>query len=884
MVAFAGLFAITGARSAEASCIPGFDYAAFGKNSVTFGGDSTCDSWNSAAGSYAATQSNSGGNLGTDGTSAGAITVHGTAASAYGNLYYGVGGGASSVTINGHPTTGTSGALTSDLALPSVAIPSPFGSNLGAIAGGSPAANDTYSTVSGNVTLSNGTYVIDTLTANVTVSSGTVVVYIKTSFNPGSINNTTGVAGNLIFLVGPSVATISLTNVGGYYAIYAPDTDIDIHGNQDIYGAVISKSLAISGTPSIHYDTALSSATAGSFACATPELSRGEPIVATVSGSTAVVQGSLVTPAGSATTVTVAGDLAGFVFPFIQGHMRARVASTITTAATTFASGTILFDAATAIPTVTTVGCGANAYKGTCRTVFTTTQAPTHGVSLYPPKVLVQDGNADAIGALIAPALVHAQWVTLVDRLLAGTPSGATHVAKLGGIDRSTVAIIGASSFAGGSRPTITYAGATDGMLHAFCASVDAAHGCDVLGRELWAFIPRVQLPYVRLNTTRIDGSPRVTDMFGDFTGSGQRTFRTILTFQTGSGDPTTAGQTPAVYALDITDPQNPSVVWEYTVATPAARGATDFGAGESLATATALVNGVQTPVVYAETKNGGTGGAGVVVTAIRADTGATLWQFGQVYGAARVGGHTAPPSTGIPGGAVAIDAASQGYATDIVFADLYGSLWKVDPLTGASRYGSGVPLFRFSTDYLPIGAVPAIYMSGGQLYAAFASGGYTDPTDTASSWGTATTQELVVVRLQPTVSPPPSLTEASGAPNVPVAITLGANERSFAEVTVVGTQLFVTTDTTDVNASGYGTSGSATGNVHTYDLASGHAGTTLVVASGASAVANNGTTLYSSSGQTQQQLTTGANTTVGSKVDSQDIIHTINKLWLRTQ
>src|SRR5690349_22600848 len=94
--------ALAAARPAAAgSCVPGFDYGAFGKTSVDFGGNSSVDSFNSTAGPYSLTHVNSGGNLGTNGTSSGAITVHGTAADVYGDVYYGVGGSASSVTIHG---------------------------------------------------------------------------------------------------------------------------------------------------------------------------------------------------------------------------------------------------------------------------------------------------------------------------------------------------------------------------------------------------------------------------------------------------------------------------------------------------------------------------------------------------------------------------------------------------------------------------------------------------------------------------------------------------------------------------------------------------------------------------------------------------------------
>src|SRR5215468_2904383 len=131
----------TGARPAQAgSCVPGFDYGAFGKTSVDFGGDSsvdsyTSDSFNSSAGTYATTHSNSGGNLGTNGTATGAITVHGTASDVYGDIYYGAGGSASSVTIHGHPTVGTIGPQASNLVMPSVPIPT-LGVNLGALSNG----------------------------------------------------------------------------------------------------------------------------------------------------------------------------------------------------------------------------------------------------------------------------------------------------------------------------------------------------------------------------------------------------------------------------------------------------------------------------------------------------------------------------------------------------------------------------------------------------------------------------------------------------------------------------------------------------------------------------------------------------------------------------
>src|SRR5439155_7610611 len=121
------------------------------------------------------------------------------------------------------------------------------------------------------------------------------------------------------------------------------------------------------------------------------------------------------------------------------------------------------------------------------------------------------------------------------------------------------------------------------------CASVVGV--CDALGRELWAYVPRVNLPNLRYNLARVDGSPRVLDVYGDF-GTGTKSFRTVLVFQTGGGDPSKTGATPAIYAMDVTDPSAPSVLWEYTIANADTRGTLALGVGLTVAAGDALING----------------------------------------------------------------------------------------------------------------------------------------------------------------------------------------------------------------------------------------------------------------------------------------------------
>jgi hypothetical protein len=874
--------AMLAARPAAAqSCVPGFDYGAFGKLSVDFGGNSSVDSYNSASGNYAKSHSNSGGNLGTDGTSSGAITVHGTASNVYGNLSYGVGGTASSVTIHGHPNVGDRAALTSNLALPSVIVPS-LGTNLGIQVDGALAPGNTYTAVSGNVTVGAGTYVIGTLAASLTLTSGPVVIYVTTAFDASvtnSIPSKPGVPGNLVFMFGPSVVGARLG--GGSYAMYAPDTDLEIHGNSDIYGAIVASSVRITGTPNLHYDRALASAKAGSFDCALPEVSRASPVVATINNQTTIVQGTFTPSASAATTITDVASVAAFRFPSIAGHMRARLTTSITTASTKFSSGTIVFDAATIglIPGVNNAGC--SSMTGSCRNVFTITSSPGEsGVQFHPTTVQLNDANASAIGALIAPAseipgIAAAQWLTIVRTVLAGA---------LGGIDRSTVAVIPPSAFAGSTtRPTIAYFGAADGMLHAVCVSTggttaSASNICPRLGTELWGFIPRVQLPLIRANTARVDGSPRVVDVFGDFTGNpatGQRSWHTILTFQTGFAVDTS----PAAYAIDVTDPASPRVLWEYT--TPQAPGELDFGAGLTVAAGPTLIDAQLGNLVVLETANGGTGGTGVVATALSQETGAKLWRFSYAYPSPPRGvaeDDVLAPTTGMVGGAVGVDLAGGGFVTDVVFGDLYGDLWRLNAADGTSRNGAGIPLFAFSSNKHPIGAVPAIYKTGGQQYAVVASGGYADPT--AMSW-TSGTQYLIAARLGSTGAAIDETMTACAGCALALNTALTPGDKSFSQALVIGNQVFVAADSTDANLSAFG-SASNTGHVMSVNLVGTPAMTTVVVSAGASSLVNTGTSLYNSSSTQQQQLTS-ATTTSGPSVDSTVTPKLTRALWLST-
>lgn len=148
------------------------------------------------------------------------------------------------------------------------------------------------------------------------------------------------------------------------------------------------------------------------------------------------------------------------------------------------------------------------------------------------------------------------------------------------------------------TRKRMIYVGGNDGMLHAFVGGVwwqdplnQASHwiydpnepnnkcnnqncdGKELIGKELWAYVPSNLLPQLKelarksygtidgcTHLSMVDLSPQSWDVFIDPTGSGtDRQWRTVLLGgERGGGD--------VYFAIDVTDPDNPIVLWEYSV------------------------------------------------------------------------------------------------------------------------------------------------------------------------------------------------------------------------------------------------------------------------------------------------------------------------------
>jgi hypothetical protein len=580
----------------------------------------------------------------------------------------------------------------------------------------------------------------------------------------------------------------------------------------------------------------------------TREVSRSTPIIADVGGVEAQYQGTfeITTPAPPVTTFNGAADAATFEFPYTLGHLRAVRITDLPAVETAFADLIDTFDTgdptAALIPTPNPAGCGVLAFTSACRTVFTTVAAPdAAGLAQRPTRIPFDTANLAALKPLLAPALSDFDVQTLIGLVLAGVPDGSGgRRVGLGGIDRSTLAIIEASPFiaqiAGEDRPTMIYVGALDGMLHAICAEVRGP--CLQEGQELWAFIPRTQLGQLRFNTQRVDGTVRVADVFDDFNltdGVLQREFRTVLTFQTGSGDPLANNLEPSVLALDVSNPADPTVLWERT--TPSIAAPVMQGVGLNLAMGQVRVGGVVRNFTFAQSNNGANAtDSGFYLAAIDSSTGVEEWSFQHLYPDPRTVGNPAVPDSGIPGGAAAFDLDQSGLITHVAVTSLYGDLW-VFPAAVAPPVTSE-PIFRFSQDFQPIGAPPTIYFdqSTGRLHAVVVSGSYADPV--AATWVQPADEHFVV---SVAVDPPPASLPideigTSFGEERAFVITLAPGQRVSAQAVVAGNELFVTSDSTDTNLATFGEA--TTGQLTRISLATGAVkGTAVTIPGGASSV-----------------------------------------------
>ncbi len=242
-----------------------FQFALFGDDVMTVGGNVITDSYDSRDGPYQDDPNAPGynadhhGDIGTNATTLGGVAVSG---SVFIDGQVAVGPGVEDPTsvVSGYDPNYITGdpkvlAQTELFALPAVEVPAAL------------SCEDETISAQTTVTLQPGTHCYHDLTiqgGGALTASGEVTVYLTGQLIARG-NSTVGVVDDptqMQFLIASSgEATLEEGTLTGsttfYGAVYGPQADIRISGNAEIFGAVIARSVNLSGSAEVHYDAAL---------------------------------------------------------------------------------------------------------------------------------------------------------------------------------------------------------------------------------------------------------------------------------------------------------------------------------------------------------------------------------------------------------------------------------------------------------------------------------------------------------------------------------------------------------------------------------------------------------------------------------------------------
>ena len=248
------------------------------------------------------------------------------------------------------------------------------------------------------------------------------------------------------------------------------------------------------------------------------------------------------------------------------------------------------------------------------------------------------------------------------------------------------------------TKTDAVYIGANDGMLHAF----DADNG-----KELFGFVPRAVFHKLGELTEDpydhqffVDGQQVVRDAY-------DTSWKRVLVGTLGAGG-------RGVYALDVTDPNSPDVLWEMTSDDDDDLG---FTFGEPIITR--LGNG-DWVAIFGNGYNSD-------------DNDAIMFVVDLFSGAVRdkIVLETASDSNGLSGVAPVLDPETRTFTRRVYAGDLQGTIWRVDFDDGGAasvKYGNG--LFT-DPDNRPITSAPelALRASGG-VFVYFGTGKLIEPQD----------------------------------------------------------------------------------------------------------------------------------------------------------
>jgi len=303
------------------------------------------------------------------------------------------------------------------------------------------------------------------------------------------------------------------------------------------------------------------------------------------------------------------------------------------------------------------------------------------------------------------------------------------------------------------SRVPTVYVGGNDGMLHAINASslIDDGTGTGTTvvdsngGKERWAYIPSMVLPNIHKLADKdyahrffVDGPIAVGDAYNTSTSA----WSTILVGGLGNGG-------RGYYAIDITTPTNPKVLWE-------------FGTGQSASVGFSYGNPIITKrraagdpaegrwvVVFASGYNNndsGTGDGKGRLYVVDAFSGAKL---GEII---TDNGVTNPDLSGIARVSNFVANSLQDNTTQYVYGgDLAGNLWRFDinvacnPCTTGAQQRLGYTPGTAGTQ--PITVQPELAKIDGNRVVYFGTGRFLGPSDFDTHASTDVQQAVYAVK-----------------------------------------------------------------------------------------------------------------------------------------
>ncbi len=281
------------------------------------------------------------------------------------------------------------------------------------------------------------------------------------------------------------------------------------------------------------------------------------------------------------------------------------------------------------------------------------------------------------------------------------------------------------------SRKGTVYMGTNDGMLHAFQA---LAEGAVPGGTERWAYVPSMVIPnmwkladenYSTQHTNFVNGSPVVTDVCTTnclATDVGAAVWRTILIGGLNAGG-------KGFYALDVTNPATPTLLWEFTTAND-----NDLGYSYGNPVVTAKADGTWVVLLTSGYNNttGTNPGKGFLYV-LNAKTGAVISKIGTGVGSA-----TTP--SGLSKIAAWNDAPSSNRATYVYGGDQVGNVWRFDINNAATAMIGNGSVFQFATlkdpsgNPQPVTTPPVLGKIGGKRVIFVGTGQYLGNPDLSNT------------------------------------------------------------------------------------------------------------------------------------------------------